>query len=91
MSGMQCAGVRPWDAVPWRKTYPCQKEEEGEEEEMDEIMTTGDSYRQKEDVQDGIEMEENYKSTEKFLSDDDLSHVHLTMIIMMIFYIVSQI
>jgi hypothetical protein len=25
MSGMQCAGVRPWDAVPWRKTYPCQK------------------------------------------------------------------
>jgi hypothetical protein len=24
MSGMQCAGVRPWDAVPWRKTYPCQ-------------------------------------------------------------------
>jgi hypothetical protein len=24
MSRMQCAGVRPWDAVPWRKTYPCQ-------------------------------------------------------------------
>jgi hypothetical protein len=21
---MQCAGVRPWDAVPWCKTYPCQ-------------------------------------------------------------------
>jgi hypothetical protein len=26
MSGMQCAGVRPWDAVPWCKTYPCQKD-----------------------------------------------------------------
>jgi hypothetical protein len=26
MSKMQCAGVRPWDAVPSsRKTYPCQK------------------------------------------------------------------
>jgi hypothetical protein len=24
MSGMQCAGVRPWDAVPSCKTYPCQ-------------------------------------------------------------------
>jgi hypothetical protein len=28
MSGMQCAGVRPWNAVPWRKTYPCQNEED---------------------------------------------------------------
>jgi hypothetical protein len=26
MSGMQCAGVRPWDAVPSCKTYPCQKD-----------------------------------------------------------------
>jgi hypothetical protein len=25
MSEMQCAGVRPWGAVPWRKTYPCQR------------------------------------------------------------------
>jgi hypothetical protein len=24
MSGMQCAGIRLWDAVPWCKTYPCQ-------------------------------------------------------------------
>jgi hypothetical protein len=26
MSGMQCTGVRLWDAVPWHKTYPCQNE-----------------------------------------------------------------
>jgi hypothetical protein len=36
-------------------------------------------------------MEEAYGSTEKFLSEDDLFRDQLTMIIMMIFYILSHI
>ena len=49
-------------------------------------MTNGDSYRQK-----------TYKTqylngrTEKFLSEEDLSHDQLTMIIMMFFYVLSHI
>jgi len=48
-------------------------------------------FLQAEDVEDGTEVEETYGSTEKFLSEDDLSYDHLTMIIMMTFYIVSHI